>query len=101
MTEKKAKDITVEILISIRDEIRTLREDINVRFAEVDKRFEKMDMRFEQMDKRFEQMDKRLAHIETDVRAIGSHFERDYMLLANKMGPIEGRLEAHMQEAHH
>ena len=60
-----------------------------------------MDRRFEQMDKRFEQMDNRLRNIETDIRAIVSHFEGDYILLANKMGTIEGRLDAHLQEAHH
>jgi len=108
MNKGKVKDITVEVLISIRDEIKKLREDTNARFAEVDKRFEQIDKRFEQIDKRFEQidkrfeqMDKRLEHIEADIRAIVSHFERDYMLLANKMGTIEGRLEAHLQSAHH
>ncbi|MBI4823056.1 MAG: hypothetical protein HY805_02345 [Nitrospirae bacterium] len=107
MDKDKVKDITVEILISIRDEIRTLREDTNKRFEQMDKRFEQMDKRFEQMDKRFEQMDKRfeqmdkrLEHMEADIRAIVAHFERDYILLANKMGTIEGRLDAHLQETH-
>ncbi|MEW6416856.1 MAG: hypothetical protein AB1480_01905 [Nitrospirota bacterium] len=89
MEKGKVRDITVEILISIRDEIGKLREDTN-------KRFEQMDKRFEQMDKRFEQMDKRLERIEVDIRAIVSHFERDYMLLANKLGELEGRFSAHV-----
>ncbi|MBI5562022.1 MAG: hypothetical protein HY894_04095 [Deltaproteobacteria bacterium] len=78
----KVKDITVEILKSIRDEIRQLREDTN--------------KRFEQMDKRFVQMDKRLEHIEVDIKAIVIHFDRDYMLLANKVGELEGRFSAHV-----
>jgi predicted nucleic acid-binding Zn-ribbon protein len=100
------KDITVEILTSIRDEIRSLRADTNLRFEQMDKRFEQMDKRFEQMDKRFEQMDKRfelmnerLLHIETDIsqmkvdmKAIATHFERNYLLLANEVGVIKGRL---------
>ena len=94
MDKGKVSDITVEILISIRDEIKALRADTN-------NRFEQMDKRFEQMDHRFEQMDNRLRNIETDIRAIVSHFEGDYILLANKMGTIEGRLDAHLQEAHH
>ncbi len=79
MDKDKIRDITVEILVSIRDEIRHLREDTN---------------------KRFEQMDKRLESIETDMRAIVAHFERDYILLANKMGAVEERLETHIQQAH-
>ncbi|MFN3396775.1 MAG: hypothetical protein ACK4Z9_08310 [Thermodesulfovibrionales bacterium] len=104
----EVRDITVEILISIRDEIKNLRIDTNSRFEQMDKRFEQMDKRFEQMDKRFEQMDKRfelmnerLSHIETDIsqmkadiKAIASHFERSYLLLANEMEGIKERLSA-------
>lgn len=79
------RDITVEILISIRDEIRNLRTDTN--------------LRFEQIDKRFELMNERLLHIETDIsqmkadiKAIASHFERSYLLLANEMEEIKERL---------
>ncbi len=86
------KDITLVVLISIRDEIRKLREDTNLRF-------EQMDKRFEQMDKRFELMNDRLFHIETDIsqmksdiKAIATHFERNYLLLANEVGVIKGRL---------
>jgi predicted nucleic acid-binding Zn-ribbon protein len=100
----KVKDITVEILISIRDEIKNLREGTDKRFeqlwVEIKNLREDTNKRFEQMDKRFELMDKRLEHIEADIRAIVSHFDRDYMLLANKIGTIEGRLDAHLQEAH-
>jgi phosphopantetheine adenylyltransferase len=83
----KVKEITVEILISIRDEIKQLRKDTNDRF--------------EQMDKRFEQMDNRLEHIENDIRAIVSHFDRDYMLLANKVGELEGRFDDHVSSHPH
>ncbi len=79
------KDITVEILVSIRDEIRSLRADTN--------------LRFEQMDKRFELMNERLLHIETDIsqmkadiKAIAAHFERSDLLLTNEMGGIKDRL---------
>lgn len=81
----EVKDVTVEILISIRDEIKNLRSDTN--------------SRFEQMDKRFELMNERLLHIETDIsqmktdiRAIASHFERSYLMLANEMEGIKERL---------
>lgn len=79
------KDITVEILVSIRDEIRSLRADTN--------------LRFEQMDKRFELMNERLLHIETDIsqmkadiKAIAAHFERSDLLLTNEMEGIKDRL---------
>ena len=78
----KVKEITVEILKSIRDEIKHLRKDTNARF--------------EQMDKRFEQMDNRLEHIETDLKAVVSYFNRDYLLLSNKVEELESRFVNHI-----
>ena len=83
----KIKEITVEILKSIRDEIKHLRKDTNARF--------------DQIDKRFEQMDKRLEHIENDLKVVVSHFDRDYMLLANKVGELEGRFTGHISSHPH
>lgn len=76
----KIKEITVEILKSIRDEIKHLRKDTNARF---------------------EQMDKRLEHIENDLKVVVSHFDRDYMLLANKVGELEGRFTDHISSHPH
>jgi TolA-binding protein len=90
MDKNKVKDITVEILISIRDEIRTLREDTN-------RRFEQMDKRFEQMEADIREMRHDINIMKQDIRAIVSHFDRDYMLLANKTGSLEARFEAHIQ----
>jgi septation ring formation regulator EzrA len=85
MGEKKARDITLEVLISIRDEIRGLREDTN--------------SRFEQMDRRFEQMEKRLAKIEGDISQIRQdighivvRFDRDYLILATDLDGVKRRL---------
>jgi len=94
MDKGKVSDITVEILISIRDEIKALRVDTNARF-------EQMDKRFELMDRRFENMERDIKDMKQDIRALVAHFEGDFLLLANKMGTIEGRLDAHLQEAHH
>lgn len=85
MDKGKVKDITVEILSSIRDEIKSLRGDTN-------KRLEQMDKRFEKMDKRLEQMDKRLERIEGDIKTIVSRFDRDYLLLASETEDIKRRL---------
>ncbi len=46
-------------------------------------------------------MDLRLEHIEMDIKAIVSHFEKDYVLLSNKVGGVNGRLTSHPQESHH
>ena len=95
MSDKKVRDITVEILKEIRDEIKKVKEEVASLRIE-------MNQRFELVDKRFEQMDKRFARIEADIKSIVVHFDRDYMTLANKMGEVEGRLNAHLQEsAHH
>lgn len=93
-------DITVQILRDIRDEIALLRRDTNARFEQVDRRFEQMDRRFEQMDKRFERMDRRFERIETDIKSVATHFDRDYLTLANRMGELEGRLDSHIARHH-
>ena len=43
MGDKKQVDMALQVLISIRDEIKALREDTNSQFEKVDKRFEKME----------------------------------------------------------
>jgi hypothetical protein len=87
MPDKKADNLTVEILINIRDEIRGLREDTN-------RRFEQMDRRFEQMDRRFEKIEADIAEMKKDLKIIVARFDRDYLLLANEVGEIKGRMEA-------
>jgi predicted nucleic acid-binding Zn-ribbon protein len=76
------KDITVEILISIRDEIREMKDEIR-------------ELR-EDTNKRFEQIDMRLRYIENDLKAIVSYFNRDYMLLANKVDELDRKFNAHI-----
>lgn len=39
MVDKKISDITLEVLVSVRDEIKRLREDINRQFEQMDRRF--------------------------------------------------------------
>ena len=80
MPDKKADNLTVEILINIRDEIRGLREDTN--------------RRFEQMDRRFEKIEADIAEMKKDLKIIVARFDRDYLVLANEVGEIKGRMEA-------
>jgi len=93
MVNEKITDITVEILKNIRDEIKGLREDTNDRFKQMDKRFEQMDKRFEQMDKRFERMEEDIGQIRKNISHIVSRFDNDFLLLANEMNSIKGRLQ--------
>lgn len=88
----EVRDITVEILISIRDEIKNLRSDTNLRFEQMDKRFEQMDKRFELMNERLLHIETDISQMKTDIKAIASHFERSYLLLANEMEGIKERL---------
>ncbi len=97
----KVRDITVEILISIRDEIRSLREDTNKIRDEIKSLREDTNKRFEHMDKRFEHIEADISVMKQDIKAIAAHFERNYLLLANEVGAVKGRLEAHLQESHH
>ncbi len=64
----KIKDITLEVLISIRDEIKKLRDDVNIRF--------------EKMEDRFGKMENELSEIKINIKAIVAYFDRDYLKLA-------------------
>ena len=75
MVDGQISDITLEVLVSIRDEIKGLRADTN-------KRFEQMDKRFEQMDKRFERIEGDIAQIRQDISYIVARFDSDFLLLA-------------------
>jgi len=92
MEEDNVRDLTLEVLVSIRDEIKALRADTNMRFEQMDKRFEQMDKRFEQMDKRFERIEKDISKIKEGIDQIVTRFERDYLLLASEVDAMKKRL---------
>lgn len=85
MSEEKVRDITLEVLIGIRDEIKALRADTN-------KRFEQMDKRFEQMDKRFERIEKDISQMRRDIGHIVARFDNDFLLLASEVDSMKKRL---------
>jgi TolA-binding protein len=93
MTDKKKTDITLQVLVSIRDEIKGLREDTNKRFEQMDKRFQQMDRRFEQMDGRFERIEADLAQIRQDIGHIVTRFDRDFLLMATDVDSLKRRLK--------
>jgi len=93
MSQEEKHDITIEVLRSIRDEIKGLREDTNRRFEQMDRRFEQMDKRFEQMDKRFERIEKDIARIRKDINIIVARFDRDILLMAGDLEKVKGRLQ--------
>ena len=86
MADEKIKDISLEALVSIRDEIKGLREDTN-------KRFEQMDKRFEKMDKRFEKMEEDIAQIRQDIGHIVARFDKDFLLMASDLEDVKKRLQ--------
>ena len=87
MEDDKIKDMTLSVLVSIRDEIKALRADTNARF-------EQMDKRFEQMDKRFERIERDISQIKQGIDQIVTRFERDYLLLASEVDTMKKRLGA-------
>jgi len=78
MDGDKIKDMTLEVLVSIRDEIRELRADTN--------------KRFEQMDKRFERIESDISQIKRGIDQIVTRFERDYLILATEVDTMKKRL---------
>lgn len=77
MGKDDVKDITIEVLKDIRKEIGLMRQDMNIKF---------------------EQVSKELESIKGDIRIVVNHFDRDYMLLANKLGELEGRFNEYAKE---
>ena len=75
MVDEKKSDITLEILVSIRDEIKGLRENTN--------------RRFEQMDKRFENIEENIAKIRQDIGHLVARFDRDYLILASDLNDVK------------
>ena len=92
MVDKKISDITLEVLVSIRDEIKGLREDTNSCFEQMDRRFEQMDRRFEQMDRRFERIEEDISQIRQDMGHIVARFDRDFLLMASDVEDVKKRL---------
>lgn len=88
----EVKDITLQVLIDIREEIRALPRDRDNSFAKMDKRFAQMDQRFAQMDKHFERIEVELVEIRENIKEIVAHFDKDYLALANEMGDLKGRM---------
>jgi predicted nucleic acid-binding Zn-ribbon protein len=78
MEEEKVRDLMLNVLVSIRDEIKALRADTNARF--------------EQMDKRFERIEKDISQIKKGIDQIVTRFERDYLLLASEVDKLKNRL---------
>jgi hypothetical protein len=79
MTDKKKTDITLQVLVNIRDEIKGLREDTN--------------KRFEQMDRRFGRIEADLAQIRQDIGHIVTRFDRDFLLIATDVDSLKRRLK--------
>ncbi len=77
--EDQIQDITLNVLVSIRDEIRALRTDTNARF--------------EQMDGRFERIEHDISQIKQGMDAIVNRFDRDYLLLATEVHAMKRRID--------
>ena len=85
MEDDKIRDMTLSVLVNIRDEIKALREDTNTRF-------DRMDKRFEQMDRRFERMEEDLSQMRRDIGHIVARFDNDYLVLASEVDSMKKRL---------
>ena len=85
MNNDKNIDLTTQVLIEIRDEIKMLREDTN-------RGFEQIDGRFEQIDRRFEHIEGHLSDIRKNIKIIAERFDCDYLILGNGVEGIKKRL---------
>jgi chromosome segregation ATPase len=89
------RDLTVEILKSIRDEIRATREDLGARIDQTN-------ARLDQTNARLEQVEESLGDVVTQQRVLARHVdvfleresrvERELSVLRNRVDAIESRL---------
>ena len=84
--------ITLDVLISIRDEIKSLRGDIDSVRDKIRQLRADTNRRFEEMHKRFEHIESDIAEMKSDMKAIVARFDRDYLLLASETENIKQRL---------
>ena len=75
MVDKKVTDITLEVLVSIRDEIKGLRDDTN--------------RHFEQMDRCFERIEEDISQIRQDISHIVARSDRDFLLMASDLNEVK------------
>ena len=87
------EDLTLKVLIEIRDEIKGLRTEFSVLKGEFSAYREEVNKRFVLMEQRFSGIEKELVHIRKDIAVIVAHFDRDYLLLANKVEDVDRRLK--------
>lgn len=83
MEKGKVKDITLEILVSIRDEIKALRKDTNERFVEVDNDIkalrEDTNKRFGEVWDELKRLREDISEMKQDIKAIVGRFNGDYI----------------------
>jgi hypothetical protein len=72
MTDSKKTDITLQVLVSIRDEIKGFREDTNRRFAGIEAD---------------------ISQIRQDIGRIVARFDRDFLLMATDVDSLKQRLK--------
>jgi hypothetical protein len=94
----QAADVTIEILMGIRDEVRGLREDTNARFGETNHRLDTTNLRLDETNARLERLERRQVEVETRlatdlVAVVGAvHEVRD---LFREDRVLRGRVDDH------
>ncbi|MEW6531625.1 MAG: hypothetical protein AB1473_12360 [Thermodesulfobacteriota bacterium] len=79
MTDSEIKDLTIEILLEIRNEMRLVRtslEALDARVAALETRIESLDTRIESLETRVGNLESRVGSLETRIERLERRFDK-------------------------
>ena len=100
MSDTSSQDLTTQILVQIRDEMRTMRSGSEARFDALDAVLESVEARMEGLDIRMRAIEshmsdlfRRFNQIDTDLKKFAGLANETILHYAGEMDSVRGRLE--------
>ena len=75
MAEKTPEDLTIQILIQIRDEMRAMHSSFDARFDALEKRMGSLEARMESLESRMDSLEARMDSLESRMGALEVRFD--------------------------
>jgi len=94
MAEKTPEDLTTQILIQIRDEMRAMHSSFDARFVALEKRMGSVEARFDALEKRMGSLEARMDSLEARMDSLEARMDS----LGARIDTLEARTEARFKE---